>query len=314
MKNKWPSLQFAALEDTVATVQLWTQIVGKIRLINMPWINHSWQVTLYISPRGITTGSVPCEQGLFQVDFDFINHQLEIVKSDGEQASFGLYPRTVASFYKELMEKLTMLGIDASIYAKPNELPDPIPFAEDDTHHSYDAAQMHNLWQAWMRIHNVFTDFRSRFSGKCSPVHLFWGAFDLAVTRFSGRRAPAHPGGAPHIPLRVMQESYSHEVSSCGFWPGGKEFPHPAFYAYCYPTPEAFGSEPVQPGKAFFNADMGEFFLLYEDVIAAEHPEQTLMDFLQSTYEAAARTGNWDREALEADLSGYKKQYAQQET
>lgn len=306
MKNKWPDLQFAQMEATVETVQLWTQIVGKIRLRKMPWINHSWHVTLYISSRGITTGSIPYDNGLFQIDFDFIQHQLLVTTSAGTQATMPLRPRTVASFYNELMEKLAQLDIAVTIHAKPNELEQIIPFAEDEVHQTYDAAQMHTLWKAWTHIYVVFTHFRARFSGKCSPVHLFWGAFDLAVTRFSGRKAPAHPGGAPNMPLRVMQEAYSHEVSSCGFWPGSKAFPYPAFYAYCYPTPAAFGTQPVRPAAAFFSAEMGEFFLKYEDVANADNPEDCLMQFLQSTYEAAAETGNWDRQSLEQDLSGYQ--------
>jgi hypothetical protein len=307
MRKPWPPLQFAALEDTITTVQLWTQIVGKVRLVRMPWINHSWHVTLYISPRGLTTGSIPYEGGLFQIDFDFIAHRLFITTSVGSEVFFPLFSRTVASFYKELMEQLSKLGIDATIYAKPNEIENPIPFEQDTVHQTYDPEQMRNLWNAWINIYPVFTQFRAKFIGKCSPVHLFWGAFDLAVTRFSGRRAPAHPGGAPHIPLSVMQEAYSHEVSSCGFWAGSKAFPYPVFYAYCYPTPEAFAKESVQPAAAFYSSEMGEFFLKYEDVINVDNPEQYLMEFLQTTYEAAARTGNWDRAALEMDLSEYKK-------
>ncbi len=309
MKNKWPVLQFDALEDTINTVQLWTQIVGKVRLTKMPWINHSWHVSLYVTPRGITTGSMPCELGLLQIDFDFISHQLHITTSAGNETSLPLYSRTVASFYTELMQQLTTLGIAAKIHAKPNELPEVIPFELDDIHRTYDYEAIHSLWKAWVNIHVVFTDFRAKFVGKCSPVHLFWGAFDLAVTRFSGRTAPTHPGGAPNMPLNVMQEAYSHEVSSCGFWPGSKAFPYPAFYAYCYPASEAFAIQPVQPEKAFYSKEMGEFFLLYDDVIKAENPEEYLMQFLQSTYEAAAITGNWDRDALEKNLSHYKRQH-----
>lgn len=307
MKNDWPSLAFAQLEDTVATVQLWTQIVGKIRLRQMPWINHSWHVTLYITPRGITTGSIPYSLGIFEIEFDFIVHELRISTSTGAQQKMALYSRTVASFYKELMQHLQDLDIQILIHGAPNELPEAIPFEQDEIHKTYEADQMHALWRAWVNIHNVFTLFRSYFSGKCSPVHLFWGAFDLAVTRFSGRRAPLHPGGAPHMPLEVMQEAYSHEVSSCGFWPGSQAFPFPAFYAYCYPTPPDFGQQAVQPAAAFWSEEMGEFFLKYEDVATAANPENILLQFLHSTYNAAAITGNWDRQALEADLSRFNK-------
>jgi len=307
MKNDWPILNFEELKDTIATVQLWTQIAGKIRLTKMPWINHSWHVTLYISPTGLTTGAVPYEDGIFQIDFDFIKHKLWIITSSGSSASIDLKPRTVADFYKELMIKLTGLGIDAHIYAKPNEMDPAIPFEKDEVHQSYNPVQMHNLWLAWIKIHAVFIKFRARFVGKCSPVHLFWGGFDLAVTRFSGRKAPAHPGGVPNMPLPVMQEAYSHEVSSCGFWAGSEASPYPVFYAYCYPTPAAFGKQPVKPAAAFYSEEMGEFVLKYDDVIKADDPESYLMDFLQSTYEAAANTGNWERDLLECDFSRFER-------
>ncbi|TKK67526.1 hypothetical protein FC093_14030 [Ilyomonas limi] len=310
MSNSWPELTYEALKDTVATVQLWAQIVGKVRLVKMPWINHSWHVTLYLSASGITTGSVPYSEGLFQIDFDFIQHTLSITTSTGKQDTMQLYARPVADFYKVFMEKLNKLGIEATIYASPNELDPVIPFAMDNTHREYNPEQMHALWQAWIHIHVVFTKFRAKFIGKCSPVHIFWGAFDLAVTRFSGRRAPLHPGGSPNIPLRVMQEAYSHEVSSCGFWVGNDQFPYPVFYAYCYPTPEAFSKMAVQPKEAFYSHEMGEFFLSYKDVITSADPENYLLQFLQSTYEAAAETGNWNRKALEEDLSVFEKHYS----
>ncbi|MDB5005004.1 MAG: hypothetical protein JWQ34_3229 [Mucilaginibacter sp.] len=306
-KQNWPQLNYTDLKDTVATVQLWTQIVGKIRLKKMPWLNHSWHVTLYVSPRGLTTQSIPYGGGSFQIDFDFITHQLIITCSNGKHQIVELYPRTVASFYKELFEKLTLLNIEIAIYAKPNEIDPAIPFADDEVHQSYDKHQVELFFKALLNINKVFTQFRSRFSGKCSPVHFFWGAFDLAVTRFSGRRAPLYPGGIPNIPDRVMQEAYSHEVSSCGFWPGGDQFPHPAFYAYCYPTPATFGQQPVKPAEAFYSTEMGEFFLKYEDVRNAGNPENTLLEFLESTYVAAANTGNWDRENLECDFSWLEK-------
>ena len=307
MKSNWPQLRFADLQDTLTTVQLWAQIVGKIRLRKMPWLNHSWHVTLYVSPNGLTTGNIPYAAGSFRIDFDFIKHKLLIVCSTGHYEELELRPRTVASFYNELFEKLAIMGIDVTIYPVPNELPVVIPFAEDTSHFVYDGHQINLYWQALVKIDAVFNTFRARFTGKCSPVHLFWGAFDLAVTRFSGRLAPRHPGGAPHIPLAVMQEAYSHEVSSCGFWGGSADFPFPAFYAYCYPTPAQFGSQPVKPAEAFYSADMGEFFLKYDDLMAAADPESTLLDFMQTTYEAAANTGNWDRTALECDLTRFEK-------
>lgn len=309
MKNEtqWPDLAFDNWKDTLATVHLWTQIVGKIRLRRMPWLNHSWHVTLYVSANGLTTGSIPYNKGLFQIDFDFIHHVLHIITSAGGVTRVELYPRTVASFYRELFEKLNGVDIDACIYAAPNEIDPAIPFEEDETHRSYDAERMHDFYLALINIHNVFTRFRAKFTGKCSPVHFFWGAFDLAVTRFSGRPAPVHPGGAPNMPVYVMQEAYSHEVSSCGFWPGSEQFPHPVFYAYCYPAPAEFSQQPVKPHEAFYSAEMGEFMLLYEVVQRSDDPEGVLLQFLQTTYEAAANTGRWDRRELECDFSWLEK-------
>jgi hypothetical protein len=305
--KQWPDLAFESWKDTLATVHLWAQIVGKIRLKQMPWLNHSWHVTLYVSPNGLTTGSVPYQNGVFQVEFDFMHHALLINTSEGRIARLGLYPRSVADFYRELFEKLKSIDIDATIYASPNEIEPAIPFEQDEVHHSYDAEKIHDFWAALVKINNVFNRFRANFRGKCSPVHFFWGGFDLAVTRFSGRPAPLHPGGAPNIPLAVMQEAYSHEVSSCGFWPGNGEFPHPVFYSYCYPTPPEFSQQQVKPVEAFFSGEMGEFMLLYEVVQRSDNPEDVLLQFLQSTYEAAANTGHWDREALECDFSRFEK-------
>lgn len=306
-QDQWPELPFENWKDTLATVHLWTQIVGKIRLRQSPWLNHSWHVTLYVSASGLTTGSMPYEGGVFQIEFDFVHHALHIATSAGAIARIQLYPRTVADFYRELFDKLKGLGIDAYIYAAPNEVDPAIPFGQDETHCSYNAESMHTFFQALVKVHNVFARFRAGFTGKCSPVHLFWGAFDMAVTRFSGRKAPLHPGGAPNMPDDVMQEAYSHEVSSCGFWPGSEQFPHAVFYAYCYPTPAEFGQQPVKPNEAFYSQEMGEFMLLYEVVQRSDNPEETLMQFLQTTYEAAANTGNWDRDNLECDLSRFEK-------
>jgi hypothetical protein len=307
MHKPWPQLKFQQLKETITTVQLWTQIVGKIRLSQMPWLNHSWHVTLYVSPKGLTTGSIPYDRGIFQIEFDFLSHQLMIQSSNNGQQKMDLYPRTVAGFYTELMGKLALMEIDVKIHTKPNELEVAIPFGKDEVHFAYEPAQIYAFWQVLVRTEGVFTKFRARFQGKSSPVHFFWGAFDLAVTRFSGREAPKHPGGAPNMPLKVMQEAYSHEVSSCGFWAGNESFPDPVFYAYCYPAADAFSQQQVKPEQARFNPDLGEFVLKYEDVRKAADPEAYLMDFLQSTYEAAANTGKWDRDALDCDFSDFER-------
>lgn len=308
-QDKWPVLKFDDWKDTLATVHLWTQIVGKIRLRKMPWLNHSWHVTLYVSPVGLSTGSMPYQHGVFQIDFDFLHHQLIITTSTGRTTTLELYSRTVADFYTALFEKLKGLDIDVVIYTTPSEIEGAIPFEADHIHKSYVPHKMENYWQALIKIYNVFTRFRTRFTGKCSPVHFFWGAFDLAVTRFSGKDAPQHPGSAPNMPAAVMQEAYSKEVSSCGFWPGNEQYPHASFYAYCYPSPPAFSEQAVQPAGAFYSQEMGEFLLSYETVQQADNPEETLLAFMQSTYEAAANTGNWPRKELECDLSRFETEY-----
>jgi hypothetical protein len=302
----WPVLRFDRYKDSLETVHLWTQIIGKIRLRQMPWINHSWHVTLYVAPRGLTTGSMPYAGGLFEILMDFVSHEVKVTTGDGRTERMPLYPRSVADFYSALFDLLHGLGIDVRIYGKPNEIAGAIPFAEDDVHCSYDGKEMNLLFQALRRIEVVFVQFRSGFGGKVSPVHLFWGAFDLAVSRFSGREAPKHPGGMPNMPDDVMQEAYSHEVSSCGFWPGAGDFPVPAFYSYCYPTPPDFGHQPVQPAEAYYSQEMGEFLLPYEVVQQSADPEGTLMRFLSTTYHAAALTGHWDNR-LECDLTRYKR-------
>jgi len=305
--QNWPDIPFDEWKDTLDTVQLWVQIAGKIRLRQMPWINHSWHTTLYVSPRGLTTGSIPFENGIFQIDFDFLNHRVLISSSTGKNEQVDLYPRSVADFYKELFEKLEKMQIDAVIYAVPNEVEPAISFEKDETHKSYDKEKMTLYWQALVTIYNVFIRFRAKFIGKCSPVHLFWGAFDFAVTRFSGREAPIYTAKTTNIPLRVMQEAYSHEVSSCGFWPGNEQFPQPAFYSYCYPAPAGFGEESVLPKEVFYSKEMGEFILPYKAVKNADNPEETLLKFMQSTYEAAANTGNWSRNTLEFDFNEFEK-------
>lgn len=298
-EKEWPVLEFNEIQDTLETLHHWIQIVGKIRLKTMPWQNHSWHVALYVSPKGFTTNPIPYEGRIFQIDFDFKQHKLFVECSNAGSVSMDLYPRTVADFYKELFEKLAELGIKVKIYARPNEMDPAIPFTENEINKSYDKDASQAIWKAMLKANEVFNHFRSEFIGKASPVHLFWGAFDMAVTRFSGKDAPPHPGGMPNMPVDVMQEAYSKEVSSAGFWPGSKNFPYPAFYSYAYPADAAFGKQKVQPEKAFWSDEMGEFFLKYEDVLKAEDPDNVLMLFLQSTYEAAANTSKWNRNTLE---------------
>ena len=301
MKNNqnWPELDFASIQDTLETLHHWIQIVGKIRLKSMPWQNHSWHVPLYVNSKGFTTNPIPYQGRIFQIDFDFKQHKLFVECSNAGSVSMDLYPRTVADFYKELFEKLKELDIDVKIHARPNEMEPAIPFSENTVNKSYNKDAAQAIYKSMLQANEVFNRFRSDFIGKASPVHLFWGAFDLAVTRFSGNDAPLHPGGMPNMPLEVMQEAYSKEVSSAGFWLGSKDFPFPAFYAYAYPSDAEFGKQKVEPGEAFWSDEMGEYFLKYEDVQKATDPEKVLMSFLQSTYEAAVNTSDWDRAKLE---------------
>lgn len=297
--NSWPELPaLADWQKTANTVHMWAQMVGKIRLELGPWINHSWGSALYVSTRGLTSSPIPYQGRSFAIDFDFVDHVLAVRSSDGGERSFELRPMTVAAFYRQLMHALGELGIHVDIFTRPVEVDVAIPFESNTTDASYDADAMHRFWQALVQAERVFTAFRARYLGKVSPVHFFWGAFDLAVTRFSGRTAPTHPGGAPNCADWVMQEAYSHEVSSAGFWPG-VGFGEAAFYAYAYPTPDDFAEYPVQPAAAFYHKDLGEFVLPYEAVRAADAPDDALLAFLQSTWEAAAETGHWDRAALE---------------
>jgi len=299
--DPWPSLPLNEWKDTAATLHMWTQIIGKIRLSQTPWINHSWHVTLYVTSRGLTTSPIPYGLKTFQIDFDFIDHKLVIETSDGNVRLLDLRPRTVADFYSQVMSSLKSLGIDVAIHTTPNEIPDPIPFEEDHKNASYDADYANRFWRVLVQTDRIFKEFRARFIGKCSPVHFFWGSFDLAVTRFSGRTAPPHPGGVPHMPDVVAREAYSHEVSSCGFWPGGGAIDYPAYYAYAYPTPEGFKDYKIKPKGAFYSNDLGEFLLPYDEVRASDDPDAALLGFLQSTYEAAADLAKWDRAALERD-------------
>jgi hypothetical protein len=298
--DRWPELPYAAWKDTCTTLHLWTQIVGKIRLAQTPWINHSWHVTLYLTARGLTTSPIPYRGSAFQIDFDFVEHVLWIRTSEGHYRQVTLAPKPVAEFYAELFAALADLGIRPAIFTMPSEMADALPFDQDFMHAAYDRDYARRFWRILLSTHNVFTCFRSAFIGKASPVHFFWGSFDLAVTRFSGRRAPRHPGGVPHLPNAVAREAYSHEVSSAGFWPGGGgPVDYAAFYSYAYPAPDGFAGAPVRPEAAFFAKDLGEFILPYDAVRMAANPERALMGFLESTYEAAATLGHWDRTALE---------------
>jgi hypothetical protein len=298
-QQQWPALPYAAWKDTCATLQLWTQIVGKIRLAQTPWLNHSWHVTFYVTARGLTTSPIPYGARVFAIDFDFIDHVLRLQTSDGIERRLPLRPQPVADFYVAVMTALSELGIKVRINEKPNEIPDPIPFGHDRTHSAYDADYAHRFWQVLAQADRVFKDFRTCFLGKSSPVHFFWGSFDLAVTRFSGRPAPPHPGGVPNLPDSVAREAYSHEVSSAGFWPGGGAIDDAAFYSYAYPEPPGFRTAAVKPAAAFFSAALSEFVLPYEAVRTAAAPDDMLMEFLHSTYAAAADAAGWDRARLE---------------
>jgi hypothetical protein len=295
----WPSLPYEAWKDTCTTLHLWTQIVGKIRLAQTPWANHSWHVTLYVTPRGLTTSPIPSDARVFQIDFDFMDHALLISTSDAGKRRATLTAKPVADFHDQLMAALAELDIRVRIHGSPNEVADPIPFREDRQHAAYDPVYAQRYWRVLFQADRVFKQFRTGFLGKVSPVHFFWGGFDHAVTRFSGRRAPLHPGGLTNLPDAVTREAYSHEVSSAGFWPGGGAIDYPAFYSYAYPVPDEFATQPVQPAAAFFHEQMGEFILPYDAVRNAAAPDETLLDFLQTTYEAAANAAGWDRAALE---------------
>ncbi len=297
----WPDLPLAAWSETYQTLHLWLQIVGKVRLATSAWVNHSWHVTLYVTSRGLTTSPMAVGARSFQIDFDFIGHRLTIETSDARNGGFALAPQSVAAFYSRLMKELKSLDVEVHIHPTPNEIENPLRFDQDQVHRSYDPEYAHRFWRALTQADRVFKQFRARFIGKCSPVHLFWGAPDLAVTRFSGRRAPLHPGGVPHLPDWVAREAYSHEVSSCGFWPGGGAVSYAAFYAYAYPEPAGFARARVMPDTAFYSNELREFILPYDTVRQSKSPDDALLQFLQTTYEAAADLGHWDRAALERE-------------
>lgn len=290
----WPELPLDAWKDTYATLHMWTQIVGKIRMALAPLVNHWWNVTLYVTSRGLTTSAIHYGTRVFDIEFDFFDRQLVIRTGDGAVRSVQLKPRSVADFYREVMRELDSLGIDVKIHATPDEVSDPIPFEEDQVHASYDPEFATRFWRILVSVDAVFKEFRSRFIGKCSPVHFFWGAFDLAVSRFSGRTAPERPGAD-----LMMREGYSHEVISAGFWPGGGEVKGPAFYSYTVPAPDGLDKQSIKPAAAFYDSKLGEFILMYDDMRRLEDPKAGLLEFLQSTYEAGADLAKWDRKALE---------------
>jgi len=294
----WPELPYDDWADTCTTLHHWAQIVGKVRMATSPWLNHSWQATLYPTARGLTTQTLAAGTRVFQVDLDLVDHRLRVSTADGDRRELELPGQTVAGFYRGVLGVLDDLDLDVAIHGAPNELPDDTPFADDDWG-TYDSEAVERFHRAVLQCERVFRRFRSRFLGKCSPVHLFWGSFDLAVTRFSGRPAPQHPGGFPHLPDPVTREAYSHEVSSAGWWPGQGGLGYPAFYSYAYPVPEGFGSARIAPGAAFFDEGLGEYLLPYDAVRTALDPDETLLAFLENTYEAAADAAGWDRDALE---------------
>jgi hypothetical protein len=294
----WPALSYSDWKDSCATLHMWTQIVGKVRLALSPWTNHSWHVTLYLTARGLTTSPIPHGAEIFEIRFDFIDHQLRILKNDGATKIVDLGPQSVAQFYRTVMGSLDELKLPVKINLVPNEVADGIPFDRDEQHRSYDREYANRFWRVLVQADRVFKRFRSQFCGKCSPVHFFWGSFDLAVTRFSGRTAPPHPGGIPHLPDAITREAYSQEVSSLGFWPGNDMLPQPIFYSYAYPEPKGFANAEVKPSAAFYNAQFKEFILPYDVVREADSPDDVLLDFAQSTYDAASILGKWDRAAL----------------
>jgi uncharacterized protein DUF5996 len=297
----WPELTYRKWRDTAVTLQLWTQVVGKVRLALTPWLNHSWQVPLYVTSRGLGTSPIPVGREILEMELDFIGHRLTVRTSLGAERFLALAPQTVSEFYHHLMTLLHDLGIAVSIHEMPNEVADPIPFGKDNSHCSYEAAAVHAFWRVLIQADRILKQFRTGFLGKASAVHFFWGSFDLAVTRFSGRRAPLHPGGVPGLPDAVTREAYSHEVSSAGFWPGNDGFPTAAFYSYAYPEPTGFRERAVTSG-AYFDGKLEEFILPYETIRGAADPEGLVFDFLSRTYEAAADAGRWDRAQLECPV------------
>jgi len=297
-ETQWPPLPYDAWKDTCSHLHLMSQIVGKVRLAQTPWVNHSWHVALYVTPRGLTTGPIPHGNRIFDIAFDVFAHELAISTSDGGERRLKLQPQSIAAFHRNLMDALGALNVPVEINGQPNEIPNAIPFLKDDALRPYDEAYVHNFWRALVQADRIFNRFRTSFLGKVSPVHLFWGGLDLAVTRFSGRSAPRHPGGIPALPDSITREAYSHEVSSAGFWPGGQGV-DAAFYSYAYPEPQGYRDTTIRPSATYFHKDLGEFILPYESVREANDPDRMLLEFLYSTYEAAANAGKWNRAHLE---------------
>ena len=302
----WPDLPYAAWKDTYATLHLWTQVVGKIRLAQTPWVNHSWQVPLYVTARGLGTSLIPYRERAFELDFDFIDHTLRIETSDSAKVELPLRAQSIADFHHAVLSQLAELGLAVRIHSTPNEIAAVIPFERDREPRPYDAAAAERCWRSLLQADRLLKQFRTSFLGKVSPVHFFWGSFDLAVTRFSGKRAPLHPGGVPNLPLAVAREAYSHEVSSAGFWPGRATLPEPVFYSYAYPEPPGFRRASLQPSAAYYHEAFGEFVLPYRAVRAASDPDRAVLDFLESSYAAAADAAGWDRSALEC-APGYAR-------
>lgn len=300
-EQDWPVLDYSAWKDSAATLQLWMQMAGKVRVAHEPWLNHGWHVPLYLTARGVGTSLIHTDQGALDIEFDLSGHSLLIRSAAGEDTSFPLEPMNVADFHGRFTGALKRVGIDPHFSAIPNEVANPIRFASDHKHRSYDRDAVHRYWRALLQIDRTFKLFRTGFVGKASPVHLFWGSLDLAVTRFSGRPAPPHPGGIPGLPDAITREAYDHELSSAGFWPGDERYPHPAFYSYAYPQPDGFASADVRPAQAFYSKDFGEWLLPYEAVRLSEAPQKSLLVFLESTYRAASACAHWDR-GLEARL------------
>jgi len=299
MKKLWPVLSYEKGKATYDTLHMFTQIVGKIKLATLPWLNHSWSITLHITPTGLTTQNMPYQDQNFQIDFDFINHQLKISTNLNTSRHFDLYGISVADFYKKIFETMSDLNIHLKIRPIPAEIDNPIPFEEDTIHATYDKEQVIAFHEALLNIQDVFMQFRSIFKGKSSPIHFFWGSFDLALSFFSGRRAPKHPGGIPGLPDRIAEEAYCREVSSCGFWTGNDALPEPSFYCYLYPEPQGYKTSQIMPVEAYFNQTLGEFILPYSTVQKSENPDRILLDFLNSTYHVGANLAKWDRELLE---------------
>ena len=297
--DAWPDLPYAAWRDSCASLQLWMQIIGKLRLARTPWLNHSWHVPFYLTARGLTTSPIPDGDRCFEIAFDFLDHQLQIVTTTGDARRLALRPQTVADFYAAVMSALAELGIVIAVNELPCEIAAAIPFSRDRTHGAYDGEYAQRFWRALLRADRVLKQFRTAFLGKCSPVHFFWGSFDLAVTRFSGRAAPPFTGRVPGVKNQVMRDAYSEEVSSAGFWPGGDGVEYAAFYSYAYPEPAGFSTAKVEPATARYDETLGQFILPYDAVRAATDPDAMLRDFLQSTSEAAARNGEWERSRLE---------------